>query len=610
MSSASIGSSYTVSTQQSNSHAIYYQKSSRVTQSEFALIELATNREYLVKQLERLVRDVKEQRLELIDSTLYNIFKLINSIRLTTIALIKASSVWQESFTSPIRTTIYECDYIIDRVIKHIDFINALSHLRKIFNFQFFRGNPLLLPFPSLVHSEPISVQASLYDELQKFANPNEEDVVFVYQFLINSLPESVYSEVLVPLEKWLREPWIPRLKRVKNGRVCFPSNKLTITSGAITTRSGYTSAAKSSVTRLTLPSLVTSASKEGTDVILNHEKQTIVTARSQLTTSRTNLEESDLLSKQSTLKKQKSTLTTATAFTTATGATSITAASSVPVQEKPLKRNPSNINSKTISSLSATDVSAALKKPVVPVLKHSKSTRSIASSKTTRSKGKNKKKTARISENQLYKSTENTLKVQLIDAPAEEQSEIDFREENQLTEEQKQELDMLENFCKDIELRFGMKDATDNRSRSPAIKAANGNSSDADSTHDDHRNIIYTAARKLIVEPSDDSTASLGAKDFVAVPLSAGSRGSSRDRRTASSFGWSPPNSGESRRGSVTSSRENNNLHSRTVSRSGRPGSKNNQSFSALNDNSSPLKLNITSKMLRHWAKHNQDVI
>eukprot|EP01031_Cornospumella_fuschlensis_P039878 gene39878-48558_t len=190
--------------------AIYYQRSKAV-QEEFKLIELTTERELVVSQLEAIIRDVKESRKELDDDTLLDSFTLFNKVRDVTIQLLKAIAAWQMSFTRPIRPNLLQCDYMVEKVVKHIDFINA-SKIRKIFNFQFLRGNALLLPFPNLRNDTPIKVGQALGKEIKKFSNPVEADVVAAYQVLLNSLPDEVYKEQLVSIEKWLLGPWVPRV--------------------------------------------------------------------------------------------------------------------------------------------------------------------------------------------------------------------------------------------------------------------------------------------------------------------------------------------------------------------------------------------------------------
>jgi hypothetical protein len=122
-------------------------------------------------------------------------------VRKATIDLIDAIALWQETFTKPLRPRLLECDYIIDRMITHIDFVNATA-LRKMFNFQIFRGNILLLPFPNLFANIPVKVPLATAIQIEQFASPPENVIVRCYQFLINCLPEAVYKKQLVSLEK------------------------------------------------------------------------------------------------------------------------------------------------------------------------------------------------------------------------------------------------------------------------------------------------------------------------------------------------------------------------------------------------------------------------
>lgn len=190
--------------------AIYYQRS-KSAKEEFKLIELVTERELVIETLESLIREVKEKRRELDDDTLLETFRYFNKVRDVTMSLLKAIGSWQIAFTKPIRPILLQCDYLIEKVIQQIDFINA-SKIRKIFNFQFYRGNALLLPFPNVKNETPIKVGQDLGKEIKRFSSPNEADVIACYQVLINSLPDEIYAEKLVSLEKWLLDPWVPRI--------------------------------------------------------------------------------------------------------------------------------------------------------------------------------------------------------------------------------------------------------------------------------------------------------------------------------------------------------------------------------------------------------------
>lgn len=190
--------------------AIYYQKSA-VVQEEFKLIEVTTLREIEVEKLQKVIREVKERRRVCDDAAILETFSLFNRVRETTIDLIRSISIWQESFTKPIRPQLLDCDYIVVRLINHIDFINS-SELKRTFNFQFYRGNVLLLPYLNPKTAEPVRVSTALGKEIKKFAAPSEETVVFCYQFLINCLPDDVYENKLAPLKRWLMQNWVPRV--------------------------------------------------------------------------------------------------------------------------------------------------------------------------------------------------------------------------------------------------------------------------------------------------------------------------------------------------------------------------------------------------------------
>jgi hypothetical protein len=190
--------------------AVYFQRT-KVVHEEFKLIGAVTEREEQIEKLESLIREVKEERRDCNDETILETFKLFNQVRQTTIRVIKAIALWQESFTRQIRPQIFESDYIIDKLLIYINFING-TKLRKIFNFQFFRNNPLLLPYPNLKSSSLIKVSPQLGKEIRDFAFPNENDIIASYSILFNCLSEDLYKEKLVSLDQWLIEPWTPRI--------------------------------------------------------------------------------------------------------------------------------------------------------------------------------------------------------------------------------------------------------------------------------------------------------------------------------------------------------------------------------------------------------------
>jgi hypothetical protein len=142
------------------SQAIYFQKS-KVVQEEFRLIELTTTREIYIEQLKKIIDEVRDERRKNDAESDLETFVLLNKVRNSTIKLIKAISVWQESFTKPIRPRLMECDYIVDKMIKYVDIING-TKVKRTFNFQFLRGNVLLLPFPNPKTIAPLKVSSAL----------------------------------------------------------------------------------------------------------------------------------------------------------------------------------------------------------------------------------------------------------------------------------------------------------------------------------------------------------------------------------------------------------------------------------------------------------------
>eukprot|EP01038_Epipyxis_sp_PR26KG_P010763 gene10763-14454_t len=191
-----------------SSGALYFQKS-QVFQDEFKLVELTTIREIYVEELENIIKSMKEGK-AMDDAMIFNTFSLFNKVRNATMDVIDAAWRWQDIFTKPLRPQLLSCDYLTERLIKHIDFVNG-SNIRKMFNFQFKRGNVLLLPFPGVKIQPPIKLNTALAKEVYEFANPSEERLTHCYQMLLNTLSDEEYSKI-VSLQEWLIESWIPRI--------------------------------------------------------------------------------------------------------------------------------------------------------------------------------------------------------------------------------------------------------------------------------------------------------------------------------------------------------------------------------------------------------------
>ena len=199
--------------------AIFYQKS-EVVQEEYKLIELVTLRETEINYLQKtLIGEVNEGRCKLDDNVILKTFESFNKVRRYTIDLLKGISKWQESFVRPIRPKLLDCDYIIDRLCYHINFINT-SNIRKIFNFRFMKGNVLLLPYPSSSKIEPIFVNNELLLQIKEFIQPNEDDIIICYQILVNCLPDDIYKNDVASLKDWLINCWIPRIWTIEDNEL------------------------------------------------------------------------------------------------------------------------------------------------------------------------------------------------------------------------------------------------------------------------------------------------------------------------------------------------------------------------------------------------------
>lgn len=193
--------------------AVFFQKSSAL-QQEFQLVELTTLRETYVEKLKTIIDEVKEERRVCDNECIYETFVLLNYVRNCTLNVVDGIEKWMQGFTKIITPHLLQCDYIAQRLIKHIDFVNATS-LRRIFNFQINRGNFLILPLPNPRTITPNRVDAKLAQAILDFAKPPEENIVKCYQFLLNILPVKIFRKIL-PLKTWLLDPWIPKFEVVE----------------------------------------------------------------------------------------------------------------------------------------------------------------------------------------------------------------------------------------------------------------------------------------------------------------------------------------------------------------------------------------------------------
>ena len=129
-------------------------------------------------------------------------------LRKTTFELIAAIRGWQKGFTRLRRPQLMEKDYMIT-MITEIDFVNTIP-MRKKFNFMIGRGNIFLLPIQASGRNlESVQCSPKLAKLIEKFANPDEDDLQKGYQALLNSLPPEHYRKV-VGAERWIEATWKP----------------------------------------------------------------------------------------------------------------------------------------------------------------------------------------------------------------------------------------------------------------------------------------------------------------------------------------------------------------------------------------------------------------
>ena len=193
---------------QKTSKAIYYQLTSS-SQSEHRLVDITTKREALLSSLAKIVRDVKEKRKKVTEDVECEILILMVAVRECTIDFFEAIEMWQLAYTKVKRPKLLESDYLI-KIVTSVDFMNS-SHLRRRLNFRLDRGNILLLPRNSGKEAPVLEVGEELAKHMRIFASPHQEKLVNAYQLLMNVLPEQYYQQ-LVPLEDYLKTPWIPKI--------------------------------------------------------------------------------------------------------------------------------------------------------------------------------------------------------------------------------------------------------------------------------------------------------------------------------------------------------------------------------------------------------------
>lgn len=196
--------------------AIFFQQSPSL-QSDFQLVEITSIRELFVDKLKFIIDEVKEERRICDEECIYETFTLFNKVREYTLLVVEGIEKWQQGFTKVIHPPLLQCNYILERLVKHIAFVNS-TNLRRVFNFQINRGNFLLLPLPNPRTIEPNRVSSKTAEQILLFANASEEKVAKCYQFLINTMEPKEFQKIL-PIEVWLMSKWIPRLQIVDRPR-------------------------------------------------------------------------------------------------------------------------------------------------------------------------------------------------------------------------------------------------------------------------------------------------------------------------------------------------------------------------------------------------------
>jgi hypothetical protein len=193
--------------------AIYFQLT-KSSDLEFTLVKIVTRRDFLLSTLSRMIRDVNS-KLRLFDGEfVFETFFLMNQLRDETFALGEAVNQWIKGYTKVVRPFINETDYVVN-MIDHIDLMNGIK-LRRLFDFNFGKGNVLLLPspLPRAIKLPIRKINMKLAREIEKFAAPSEDLVIKFYKTMKMCLPGDMYRN-LYPIKSWMGNPWFPQVEIV-----------------------------------------------------------------------------------------------------------------------------------------------------------------------------------------------------------------------------------------------------------------------------------------------------------------------------------------------------------------------------------------------------------
>lgn len=193
--------------------AVFYQIAEHPLK-ERKMIEKATVRELFIDELEHIINLIKLKQIEVNMKCIYDIFHLLIKIREATIEFIYAFATWEEEYTRYTSPRIFGCkDYIDEILIKNKRILN-LSIVKSILNFNLVSGNILLLPMRSKVEEGLIvDVDSATYEEIRKYASPDNESMAKAYQTLSTVIPDSL-SQKVMDLETFINRPWIPPVNR------------------------------------------------------------------------------------------------------------------------------------------------------------------------------------------------------------------------------------------------------------------------------------------------------------------------------------------------------------------------------------------------------------
>ena len=178
------------------------------------MIEKCLERERTMQDLKTLMLKMDLSVEDPTEVQLFKTFKFFIMLRSSSVALLKAISEWQQTFTKLKRPQLMEKDYLVGMMSDFDYFGNAKA--KKYFDFVLGRGNFLLLPRNSAANASkaqpPREVSQKLADIIYKFVNADQVDIRNSYQVMVDSLSPFQYRKLYSATEWLTGASWVPHI--------------------------------------------------------------------------------------------------------------------------------------------------------------------------------------------------------------------------------------------------------------------------------------------------------------------------------------------------------------------------------------------------------------